>query len=150
MNSEWQFFFFFFPHNSTFHFFFFHEWELVANWVCRRQWLSFSHRDYLRYSINWASFIAGERNSNKLKETREHSDSQNENIQGVVQAGLNPGAQKCSEMLPGICPPHFPLLLVFALVSFSTPPTPQPSPTLGGREQQTNGPTRRGGVYLLQ
>lgn len=36
-------------------------------------------------------------------------------------------------MLPEICPPHFPLLLVFVLVPFSTP---QPSPTVGGREVQ--------------
>lgn len=48
-------------------------------------------------------------------------------------------------MLPEICPPHFPLLLVFVLVPFSTP---QPSPTVGGREVQTNGPTRRGGCIF--
>ena len=129
MNSKWQFFFFF--HNSTFHFFFFfHEWELVANWVCRRQWLSFSHGDYLGYSINWASFIAGERNSNKLKETREYSDSQNENIQGVVQAGLNPGAQKCCQ--ESVLPTS---LSCLSLRWYHSPPPPPQALTHLGRER---------------
>ena len=35
-------------------------------------------------------------------------------------------------MLPGICPPHFPLLLVFALVPFSTPTPPGPHPPWEG------------------
>lgn len=41
----------------------------------------------------------------------------------------------CSELLPGICPPYFPILCVGIILS------PQPSPTLEGRWLQTEGPT---------
>ena len=125
MNSKWQLFFFF--HNSTFHIlFFFNERELVANLVCRRWWLGSSHGDYLGYSINWASFIAGERNLNKPKETREHADSQNENIQGLVQAGLNPGAQKCCQK--SVLPTS---LSCLSLCWYHSPP-PSPHPPWEG------------------
>lgn len=66
--------------------------------------------------------LQGERNLNKPKETREHADSQNENIQGVVQAGANPGA--CEMLLKSVLPLPSPACLCVGTILH-----PQPSPT---------------------